>query len=147
MAPIAAAETARPEEAFLRRVVEHADLNALRLALYQQTHDPELAATPVVAQVREGSPFRERVIPETHREMVKDKAVAFLLGRAGAASATPTREEAARMMEMFAGEAPSQAHLDYGWEDLAFQGFPRAAAWREKPPADVLRRFSVYACL
>ena len=31
---------------FIRRGVELADLNAVRVALYQHTHDPEIAALP-----------------------------------------------------------------------------------------------------
>lgn len=134
---------ASTDEAFLRNVVEHADLNALRLALYQQTRDPELAAIDVAEQMREGSPFRTVVIPEGQRQLVKDKAVAYLRAHRGEAPTIPTRGEAERMMEMFAGAPMSRAHLDYGWEDLAFEGFPRGAAWRDKPPAEVLRRFSV----
>ena len=34
------------DSAFIRRAVELADLNAVRVALYQHTHDPELAALP-----------------------------------------------------------------------------------------------------
>jgi 4-hydroxyacetophenone monooxygenase len=132
-----------PDEDFLRKVVEHADLNALRLALYQQTSDPELAAVRVVEQVREGSPFRTRVVAEADRQLVKDKAVAYLARHAGARAVTPARAEADQMMQMFAGEPLDQAHLDYGWEDLSFEGFPRGAAWRVKPPADVVARFNV----
>lgn len=135
--------SAPPDAASLRRIVEHADLNALRLALYQQTGDPELAAIAVAQQVREGSPFRMLVVPEADRHTVKEKAVAYLGGHRDAPAATPTRAEAERMMQMFAGEPLSRAHLDYGWEDLAFDGFPRGAEWRVKPSADVLRRFNV----
>jgi 4-hydroxyacetophenone monooxygenase len=148
MAMSAAGVTLEPaavseEEAFLRGVVEHADLNALRLALYQQTRDPELAAIPVIEQVREGSPFRMRIVADADRQTIKDKAVRFLLRRPAAPAAPPTREEAGRMMELFAGEPLSAAHLDYGWEDLAFEGFPRAATWREKPSPERLKGFNV----
>jgi 4-hydroxyacetophenone monooxygenase len=131
------------DEAFLRRVVEHADLNALRLALYQQTRDEDLAGIEVAEFMREGSPFRTLIIPEDQRQTVKDKAVAYLLAHAGSAPIAPNRAEAERMMELFAGQPMGQAHLDYGWEDLAFEGFPRAADWRVKPAPEVLQRFSV----
>jgi 4-hydroxyacetophenone monooxygenase len=131
------------DEAFLRRAVDQADLNALRVALYQQTRDPDLARMSVVRQTREGSPFETTVVPEAHHQAIKDKAVAFLRGRGRVRPVTPSRAEAARMMEMFAGEPMSPAHLDYGWEDLAFEGFPRAAAWRERPPPEVVGRFNV----
>lgn len=126
------------DEELLRHVVEHADLNALRLALYQQTRDPELAAIGVALQAREGSPFQARILAHADGERVKDRAVAFLMTHTDEPSITPTRVEADRMMEMFAGAPLSRAHLDYGWEDLAFEDFPRAAEWREKPSSDVL---------
>ncbi|MBX3485796.1 NAD(P)/FAD-dependent oxidoreductase [Phenylobacterium sp.] len=137
-----APEVAAVDQAFLRRVVEQADINALRLALYQQTRDPELAAMPVVKLVREGSPFESSVVPSEHHQAVKDKAVAFLLAGAPRAPA-PSRDEAGRMMEMFAGDTLSRSHLDYGYEDLAFEGFPRAAEWTNRPPAEVLEKLQV----
>ena len=39
--------TAAVDSAFIRRAVELADLNAVRVALYQHTHDPEIAALPM----------------------------------------------------------------------------------------------------
>ena len=35
------------DAAYIRRAIELADLDAVRVALYQQTHDEELAALPV----------------------------------------------------------------------------------------------------
>lgn len=137
-----APEVAAVDEAFLRRAVEQADVNALRLALYQQTRDPELSAMPVVKLTREGSPFQASVVALEHHRAVQDKAVAFLLAGAPQAPA-PTRDEAGRMMEMFAGETLGRAHLDYGWEDLAFEGFPRAADWANRPSAEVLDKLHV----
>jgi 4-hydroxyacetophenone monooxygenase len=138
-----ATSEAGADEALLRRAVDQADLNALRLALYQQTGDPELARMTVAREVREGSPFEAIVFSEADQETIKDKAVAFLQRRGRARAVTPTRQEAERMMEMFAGQSMSQAHLDYGWEDLAFEGFPRAAAWRARPPQEVVAKFNV----
>ena len=131
------------DEGFLRHVVEHADLNVLRLALYQQSGDPDLAAMGVERLTREGSPFQARVLTPADGERVKDKAVAYLRAHAGAPQVTPTRGQADQMMEMFAGETLSRSHLDYGWEDLAFEDFPRAAAWARRPDAETLGRFSV----
>lgn len=55
------------DSAFIRRAVELADLNAVRVALYQQTRDPELAALPVAAQ-----------LDDAQRELLISKAVAWL---------------------------------------------------------------------
>jgi 4-hydroxyacetophenone monooxygenase len=131
------------DKAFLRRVVEQADINALRLALFQQTGDPELAEMKVLHQTREGSPFEALVVADEHHETIKAKAIRYLAGGARPAPVTPTKAEATRMMELFAGRSMSQAHIDYGWEDLAFEDFPRAARWRNRPPPEVIQRYCV----
>ena len=41
------------DRAFIRRAIELADLNAVRVALYQQTRDPEIAALPTAAKLDE----------------------------------------------------------------------------------------------
>ena len=45
------------DEAFIRRAFDHANLNVLRIALFQHTGDPELAAMKVIKHSRAGSPF------------------------------------------------------------------------------------------
>ena len=52
------------DRTFIRRAVELADLNAVRVALYQQTGDPEIAALPMAAQ-----------LDEAGRELLVGKAV------------------------------------------------------------------------
>lgn len=131
------------DETFVRRALDQADVNALRLALYQQTRDPELAAMRVVKHGREGSPFEYSVLAPEHHETVKEKALAFLKERRGERTLVPSRDEGYRLMEMFTGESQSRAHLDYGWEDLAFEGFSRAATWKSRPSAAVLQQFNV----
>src|SRR5439155_12814237 len=56
------------DPAFIRRAVELADLNAVRVALYQHTHDPELAELP-----------KARAMDDAQRALLVDKAVAWLL--------------------------------------------------------------------
>ena len=134
----AAGAAAAVDEAYVRRALERADMNALRLALYQQTRDPALAAMPVVRHTREGSPFETLMVALDAHAALKDKAVAWLLSADRHRSVTPSKAEAAAMMQLFSGEPLSQAHIDYGWEDLAFEGFPRAAAWRNRPPKELI---------
>ena len=124
----------RMDEAFLRGAVEEADLNVLRVALYQQTRDPELAAMALERGRRPGSPFSYSIVAEQHHAAIKDKAVAYLMRGPGGESVVPTKVEAAAMMEMFAGEPLTAVDVDYAWEDLAFEGFPRGAEWGVRPP-------------
>jgi 4-hydroxyacetophenone monooxygenase len=131
------ARPAAVDEAFLRRMVEQDDVNVLRTALYQQTGDPELARMTVLKETREGSPFEVSTLDPRYHQAVKDKAVAFLRDNLGRPNVIPTREEAGRMMEMFVGAKLTEEDFEYGWGELAFDGFPRAAAWSkgDKPEA------------
>ena len=67
------------DSTFIRRAVEVADLNAVRVALYQQTGDPELAQLPTTAN-----------LDEAQRELLISKAVTWLEHNAGPA-AWPSR--------------------------------------------------------
>ena len=60
------------DSAFIRRAVELADLNAVRVALYQHTHDPELAALPMAVN-----------LDDAGRELLIGKAAAWLEQNAG----------------------------------------------------------------
>ena len=67
------------DTAFIRRAVELADLNAVRVALYMHTHDPEIAALPMAIE-----------LDDAQRALLIDKAVAWLEANA-APGACPSR--------------------------------------------------------
>ena len=90
------------DEAFVRRAIELADLAAVRVALFQATHDPEVEALGPVPQLSEAD--RNRLIT---------KAVDHLLS--GAASA-PLANWVSRAYE-------SEAD----WRGLQLAGDPQAA--------------------
>src|SRR5438876_4025142 len=60
------------DSAFIRRAVEYADLNAVRVALYQHTGDPEIAALPTAIN-----------LDDEGRELLISKAAAWLEQHAG----------------------------------------------------------------
>ena len=60
------------DSTFIRRAVEVADLNAVRVALYQHTGDPELAQLPTTAN-----------LDEAQRDLLISKAVSWLEQNAG----------------------------------------------------------------
>lgn len=130
------------DEALIRRALEEADINVLRLALYQQTHDPELAAMNVVQHQREGSPFKHTMVDPVHNDDVKQKALAFLLTNPKE-MVIPTKSEAAAMMRLFYGRDLSESDIEYCWGDLAFEEFPRGATWKKKPPQEALDNINV----
>lgn len=132
------------DEAFARRALAQAQINVLRIALYQQTGDPELAAMCAEPTDLGDTPYRFPKVPRVHHEAIRNKALQYLRDRRpGEGPRVPTRDEAARMMEMFMGEALSPAHVEFGWEDLAFDGFPRAATWEARPSDAVLEGYHV----
>lgn len=117
------------DPAFIRRAVELADLNGVRMALYHNTRDPEVAALPVAA----------KLTPE-QREALIGKAVVWLSENAGPQTLPEPPDAELRMMTEMAVGGP-MGDLEYkSRNDLhAFKEFPLAARWEgEKPelPAD-----------
>ncbi|MBW8815318.1 MAG: NAD(P)/FAD-dependent oxidoreductase [Caulobacterales bacterium] len=134
---------APPEgEEFLRRAVAAANIPALRLALYQQTRDPELAAMPVEERLIRGGALRVYDIPEEHHATIRRKACEFLASSAQAKPA-PSLEETAELIALFTGKIASPTELAYGYEELGFAEIPRNTTWSRPPPADVLNAFHV----
>lgn len=131
------------DEAFIRRAFDHANLNVLRIALFQHTGDPELAAMKVIKHSRAGSPFLFSILSPEDDERVRQKALAYLLSNAATAMRKPDRAEAGYLMELFTGDSLRPSERDFGWEELAFEGFPRAAAWTHRPSPEVIANYNV----
>jgi 4-hydroxyacetophenone monooxygenase len=127
----------------LRRALELADANALRLAIYRQTRDAELLAMRVHTVRRVGSAFAYTALAPEDEERVREKAFAFLSAPCEAQPDAPTTAEAAKLMEAFAGRPLSAADIGYAWEDMDFEPFVRGAAWSLRPSQEVLDRYSV----
>src|SRR3954451_1998936 len=86
--------TGKPDPAFIRGAVELADLNAVRVALYQHTHDPELAALPTAIN-----------LDDDGRELLISKAVAWLEEHAGPGMPPePPEDELRTLMNMATAE-------------------------------------------
>jgi 4-hydroxyacetophenone monooxygenase len=133
----------KPDEAFIHEALSHANANVLRIALYQQTRDPELAEMKVETYTRDGSPVALPVLTKDAHSTVIEKAVEYLMQPEIKLADPPTYEEAKELMEMFEGESQSEAAAQYGFEDLAFDGFPRYAEWKNKPSQEKLDDFEV----
>ncbi|QKS00254.1 NAD(P)/FAD-dependent oxidoreductase [Sphingomonas sp. CL5.1] len=120
---------------FIRKAVEEADLNALRLALLQATGDPEYAAIPVNRiEVRAGA-GTTYVVAAEHREALIDMAVAFLSDTPESHLRTvPSDEHLRHMMELVAGGEPiSDKDFDIRKPVPAFDAYPRCANWSDEP--------------
>jgi len=80
----------RPHSDFIRRAVEHANLNALRLALLQATGDPAFAAMRVEpAELNGGSSWATVLATDDCTAMI-DRATTYLCGPLPAPAAPDT---------------------------------------------------------
>ena len=120
---------------FIRRALDQAHLNSLRVALYQQTGDPEIAAMKVETLSPPGTPFLVHVVAAESHALLKEKAFAYLSARRGSSATVLSRAEALELMALFQGEDLNPADAGYGYEELAFDDFPREARWHSGQPA------------
>src|SRR5512134_3444031 len=112
------------DAAFIRRAVELADLNAVRVALYQHTGDPELAALPVAAQ-----------LDEAGRELLITKAVAWLEKNAGPGMPPePPEDELRALMNMATAEEMGDLEFEARRQLPAFREFPFTTDWTNGKP-------------
>jgi 4-hydroxyacetophenone monooxygenase len=118
-------EKAAVDSEFIRRAVEMADLNAIRIALYQQTEDPELEALPVAAK-----------LDGAGRELLIGKAVSWLIENASAGMPPePPQETLRKLMDMATGGTMGDLEFEARRDLPAFRPFPFFAEWTgEKPP-------------
>jgi 4-hydroxyacetophenone monooxygenase len=121
-----------PGRAYLRRAVECAEPNALRMALYQATRDPEIAA---ITPERAFGPVADTVqFSDSDTALIHRKAVEYLITEPDeAALPTPTREEIIELIEMaeartLAPDDTIMRHHIPAFSDMAFQ-----AQWTGEP--------------
>lgn len=133
------------DRAFVERAIRTANPNALRLALYQQTGDPRLAAMSAGPVPVAGGALRSFRLGRDHTEELVDVALGYLtdLERLGPPVAPPAKADVAELFTMFTGAAPTEPELHWAYEDLAFADFPHDATWTAGPPAGALDGFSV----
>ena len=137
-----ASELDTADDAYLLRALASANMNALRIALYHQTRDVELTRMTVDHVPVQGGALISHSLPRTYHAYIRDKAFEFL--RSGApVRPNPTKAEAVELMTLFTGYAPSAGEIDFGYEDLAYDEFPRDVSWTNGRPDKALEDFSV----
>jgi 4-hydroxyacetophenone monooxygenase len=113
------------DEAFIRRALELADLAAVRVALFQITHDPELDSLTPVAQ-----------FSDEEKAALIEKAVAFLQSDAiDTPVPEPTDEELRHLMEMATGIPITDQEFFARRGLAAFEERPWCAQWPDEKPA------------
>jgi len=113
------------DEAFIRRAVELADHNAVKVALFQQTGDDRLAALPMAIEMTDGQ-----------RTLLIDAATEWLLDNAGPGMPEePPPDDLRRLMDLATDEDVSDLDYQARRELPAFTDFPLMATWDgTKPP-------------
>ncbi|HEX3724270.1 MAG TPA: NAD(P)/FAD-dependent oxidoreductase, partial [Nitrolancea sp.] len=131
------------DEEFIRGVVAAADPNVLRIVLLQLGGAADLAAMEVEkVPIRAGAFFGD-VLAERYHADVRDRAVAVLLRGSMALPTTPNERQTRVLMELLTGDALNDSEFQFGWEELAFQQFPRDPRWTTLPPVEALAGFHV----
>ncbi len=116
----------------LLNILSKADMNALRVALYQQTGDPELSAMNVELAGRPGNPYKIFRVSDSDREVLLAKAADYLSSTAAPLHMNPSKTEVGHLLEVFEGTKLNDSVIQAGYEELAFGGFKRAAEWPSK---------------
>lgn len=110
---------------FIRRAVELADVNALRVALYQMTNDPAVAALPPAAQMS-----------ADEKGALIDRVVAWLTDNASRQMPDePPLERLRELMTLATGRAMSDDEFEARRDLPAFRTYPFAVEWTgDHPP-------------
>ncbi|MFN8027624.1 MAG: NAD(P)/FAD-dependent oxidoreductase [Acidimicrobiia bacterium] len=116
--------TQQVDAAFIRRAVELADLNAVRVALYMHTHDPEIAALPKALEM-----------DDAQRELLISKAAAWLEEHATTERpAEPDEAELRTLMNLATKEEMGDLEFEARRELPAFKDFPLMIDWDGEKP-------------
>jgi 4-hydroxyacetophenone monooxygenase len=124
------------EEQTARRALKLANLNVLRIALYQATGDVELTRMSAQREPYWAGAYKVLTLAPEHTEAVLEKAIAYLRSGSPSRCPAPTDDQVRHLMEMFTGQGVNDYIYHFGKEELNFEAFPRGAQWsRNIPPA------------
>lgn len=123
------------DEEFVRKAVEQADLNALRMALYQATGDPEVGAMNLNRTTAPGGAGILTLVAEEHQARLKDLAVHYLMnGAVDHVPELPDDDETARLIAMAEGRPLTERLLAMRRALLCLDEFPRQVHWTAGRP-------------
>ncbi|HSY16270.1 MAG TPA: NAD(P)/FAD-dependent oxidoreductase [Jatrophihabitantaceae bacterium] len=125
----------RKDDAWLERVVEDADLNVLRIVLYQLTLDPALRDIATEKVPMRGGAFYVPAVAESARQAMKDLAVRLLRDLPEEVPPPPFRAKVRELAEMLGEQQLTDTEFDFGYEELGLEEFPRDVTWRNGRPA------------
>jgi len=120
--PETTAESVSPE--FIRRAVELADLDAVRVALFHHTDDPEIEALPRMLE-----------LDDDQRELLITKATAWLMENAGPGMPDePPMPRLRQLMDFATKEEMGDLEFESRRELMAFKPFPWTVDWTDAKP-------------
>jgi 4-hydroxyacetophenone monooxygenase len=93
-----------------------------------------------------GGAMLDYVLSPEDEASVHQKAINYLLVKQTSANGplgVPTLDQAQDLMELFRGERLTPAETPLGYEELAFQTFPREVKWTKAPSPETLEAFRV----
>jgi len=124
------------DKAFIDRALDDADLNALRLALYQATGDESLLELPLKTVPMYGGALMQTVVADEAVATLRARATEFLTNKpADFTEVGPTDPELRRMYEAFRNEELSDRSWAYRRDLAAFDDHPRLAQWTGAEPS------------
>jgi 4-hydroxyacetophenone monooxygenase len=137
-----------PDLQFLRRAIDQAESNALRVALYQATGDRELLEYRLVSEVLEKGHLTRRTklaIAEEDRPALEEKAVRFLSEHAGTYRETvPSDAEVRSLIELALGRKIAEESFPELKAAASFDAFPLFhATWKNGTKPEIPEDFSV----
>ena len=120
--PETTAESVTPE--FIRRAVELADLDAVRVALFHHTDDPEIEALPRMLE-----------LDDDQRELLVTKTVDWLLENAAPGMPEePPQPRLRQLMNFATKEEMGDLEFESRRELMAFKPFPWTVDWTDGKP-------------
>jgi 4-hydroxyacetophenone monooxygenase len=133
----------KSEESTATRALKSANLNVLRIALYQATGDVELTRMTVRREPYWAGAYEVLTLAPEHEETVREKALAYLRSGAPSRCPSPTDDEIRNLMELFTGQSVNDYIYHFGSEELNFGSFPRGVQWSTSVPDAVKTDFHV----
>lgn len=130
------------EEA-IAQALEVADLNALRVTLYQLTGDPEVRDMPLESiPIRNGRVW-QTVVHRDHQARLKEIAADYLRAKHAEVPAVPSDKEVRELLDLFAGKPVADAAVQMARENLALSGGPAELAEGLNPGVSIPDDFHV----
>ena len=122
------------DEASINKAVAAADLNVMRMALYQATRDKSLLDMTVERKVVRGGASTQVMLADEFEDTVISKATAYLKGPREVSQEPLTDAELKTMMESFTGEPLTDKEFAYRHNFVSLKDYQFEATWSGDRP-------------